>query len=173
MGLLWEGPASHPQSTLSPWKKPPTVNKRFWPLLNQVPKIPCWSKLSELLWLLMSKLDGLVVRRLFVSTTNIKMKFLDVVGFKGSNLTDYCLSYWFVYKKLNTYSALFVPWGLSHLLWFQGLKYIPTSFWHWVKNHDVNDSLGHSSFIQLFYDVEKLRRKPKTFVKVTQRFWYV
>ena len=36
-----------------------------------------------------------------------------------------------------------------------------------------NDSLGHCSFTQLFHDVEKLMRKPKLFVKVIQRFWYV
>ena len=36
-----------------------------------------------------------------------------------------------------------------------------------------SDFLGHCSFTQLFYNVEKLRRKPKIFVKVIQRFWYV
>ena len=36
-----------------------------------------------------------------------------------------------------------------------------------------SDFLGHCSFTQLFHDAEKLRRKPKTFVKVIQRFWYV
>ena len=36
-----------------------------------------------------------------------------------------------------------------------------------------SDFLGHCLFTQLFYDVEKLRRKPKIFVKVIQRFWYV
>ena len=36
-----------------------------------------------------------------------------------------------------------------------------------------SDFLGHCSFTQLFHDVEKLRRKPKIFVKVIQRFWYV
>ena len=41
---------------------------------------------------LMSKLDGLVVRWLFVSTNGIKMQILGVVGFKSSTLTDYCLS---------------------------------------------------------------------------------
>ena len=36
-----------------------------------------------------------------------------------------------------------------------------------------SDFLGHCSFTQLFHDVEKLRRKPKIFVNVIQRFWYV
>ena len=36
-----------------------------------------------------------------------------------------------------------------------------------------SDFLGHCSLTQLFHDVEKLRRKPKIFVKVIQRFWYV
>ena len=36
-----------------------------------------------------------------------------------------------------------------------------------------NDSLGHCSFTQIFHNVEKLRRKPKIFMKVIQRFWYV
>ena len=36
-----------------------------------------------------------------------------------------------------------------------------------------SDFFGHCSFTKLFHDVEKLRRKPKIFVKVIQRFWYV
>ena len=36
-----------------------------------------------------------------------------------------------------------------------------------------SDFLGHCSFTQLLDDVEKLKRKPKTFVEVIQRFWYV
>ena len=36
-----------------------------------------------------------------------------------------------------------------------------------------SDFFGHCSFTQFFHDVEKLRRKPKIFVKVIQRFWYV
>ena len=36
-----------------------------------------------------------------------------------------------------------------------------------------SDFFGHCSFTQLFHDVEKLRRKPKIFVKVIQRFWCV
>ena len=35
-----------------------------------------------------------------------------------------------------------------------------------------SDFLGHYSFTQLFHDVQKLRSKPKIFVKVLQRFWY-
>ena len=41
------------------------------------------------------------------------------------------------------------------------------------KKEKKSDFLGHCSFTQLFHDVEKLRRKPKIFVKVIQRFWYV
>ena len=33
--------------------------------------------------------------------------------------------------------------------------------------------LGHCSFTQLFPDSEKLKRKPKIFVKVIRSFWYV
>ena len=33
---IGEGPASQPQSTLSCWKKFPTVNNKFWPPLNLV-----------------------------------------------------------------------------------------------------------------------------------------
>ena len=33
--------------------------------------------------------------------------------------------------------------------------------------------LGHGYFTQLFHDVKKLRRKPKIFMKVIRRFWYV
>ena len=36
-----------------------------------------------------------------------------------------------------------------------------------------SDSLGLCSFKIFFHDVEKLRRIPKIFVKVIQRFWYV
>ena len=35
-----------------------------------------------------------------------------------------------------------------------------------------SDFLGHCSFTQFVHDVEKLRRKPKIFVNVIQRFWY-
>ena len=36
------------------------------------------------------------------------------------------------------------------------------------KNH----FFGHCSFSHFFHDVEMLKRKPKTFFKVIQRFWY-
>ena len=36
-----------------------------------------------------------------------------------------------------------------------------------------SDFLGHSSFIQLFHDIGKLRQKPKIFVNIIQRFGYV
>ena len=36
-----------------------------------------------------------------------------------------------------------------------------------------SDFLGYCSYTQLFHDFEKLRREPKIFVKVLQRFWYV
>ena len=126
----------------------------------------------------MSQLYGLVVIWLFVSRNGIKMQFLGVVGFKSSTLTDYCLSSWFVHQQWKTYSHLCVLCSLSHLSWFQGPKYIPPSFWLWVTNHDFRSKdsksfLGHCSFTQLFHDVEKLRRKPKVFVKVIRRFWYV
>ena len=76
-------------------------------------------------------------------------------------------------------SALFVLCGLNHLAWFQGLKYIPPSFWPQVTNHCVKSKswksyfLGHCSFTQLFHDAEKLRRKQKKIMKVMQRFLYV
>ena len=41
------------------------------------------------------------------------------------------------------------------------------------QKYHKSDFLGHCSFTQLFQDVKKLRRKPKIFVKVIQRFWYV
>ena len=85
----------------------------------------------------MSKLDGLVVRWLFVSTNDIKMQILGLVGFKSSTLTVYCLRSWFVHQELKTYSALFVLSGLGHLAWFQGLKFILPSFRLWVPNHYV------------------------------------
>ena len=104
----------------------------------------------------MSKLYGLVVRWLFVSRNGIKVQFLGVVGFKSSTLTVYCLSSWFVCQQRKTYSNLCVLCWLSHLSWFWGPKFISPFFWPWVTNH-----------------VEKLRRKPKIFVKVIRRFWYV
>ena len=127
----------------------------------------------------MSRLYGLVVRWLLVSRNSIKMQFFGVVGFKSSTLTVYCLSSWFVHQQRKTYSNLCVLCWLSHLSWFQGPKYFPPSFWPWVTNHDVkskiskSDFLCHCSFTQIVHDVEKLRRKPKTFVKVIQRFWCV
>ena len=44
---------------------------------------------------------------------------------------------------------------------------------HEVQNVEKSDFLGPCSFIQLFNNVEKLRRKPKIFVKIIQIFWYV
>ena len=85
----------------------------------------------------MSKLYGLVVRWLFVSTKGITIQILGVVGFKNSTLTVYCLSSWFVNQKLKTYTALFVLCRPSHLSWFQELKYMPPSVWLQVTNHDM------------------------------------
>ena len=106
------------------------------------------------------------------------MQILSLVGFKS--LTVYCLSSWFDHQELKTYSASFVLCGLGHLAWFQGLKYIPPSFWPQVTNHDnkskkswKSNFLCHCFFTQLVHDAERLKRKPKTFVKVIQRFWYV
>ena len=36
-----------------------------------------------------------------------------------------------------------------------------------------SDFLGQCSYTQIFHDAEKLRRKPKIFVKVIQIFWNV
>ena len=41
------------------------------------------------------------------------------------------------------------------------------------KKCQKSDFLDHCSFTQVFHDVEKVRRKPKIFVKVIQRFLYV
>ena len=78
-------------------------------------------------------------------------------------------------RTKKTYSAWFFLCGLGQLTWFQGLKYIPPSFLPRVTNQKSwkSDFLCHCSFIQCFYDAEILRRKPKTFVKVIQRFWYI
>ena len=127
----------------------------------------------------MSKLYGLVVRWLFVSRNGIKVQFLGVVGFKSSTLTVYCLSSWFVCQQRKTYSNLCVLCWLSHLSWFWGPKYISPFFWPRVTNHDVKSKILKKwfprslLFFTAFYDVEKLRRKPKIFVKVIRRFWYV
>ena len=122
-------------------KKPPTINTKFWPPLNLVPKKPCRSKLSELLWHLMSKLYSLVIRLLFVSRNDIKMQFFVVVGFKSSTLTVYCLGSWFIYQQRKTYLNLCVLCWLSHLLWIHGPKDISPSFWPWVTNHDVKSKM--------------------------------
>ena len=101
----------------------------------------------------MSKLDGLVVRWLFVSTKGIKMQIFVLVGFKSSTLTVYCLSSWFVHQELKLYSALSVLCGLGHLAWFQGLKYSPSSFWPRVTNHEVKSKNLKNWFLRslLFY----------------------
>ena len=85
---------------------------------------------------------------------------------------------WFQKFNIDCLLLKLLICSFSHLSWFQGPKDIPPSFWPWVTNHDVKskkkkDFLGHCSYTQIFYDVENLRRKPKIFVKVTQRFWYV
>ena len=128
----------------------------------------------------MSKIYGFVVLWLFVSRNGIKMHFFGVVGFKSSTLTVYCFSSLFIHQQQTTYSNLCVLCWLIHLSGFQGPKYISPSFWPRVTNHDVkskiskkNNFLGHCSFTQLLHDVEKLRRKPKIFMKVIRRFWDV
>ena len=124
-------------------------NTKFWPPLNLVPKKLCWSKLSELIWHLMSKLYVLVVRWLFVSRNGIKVQFLGVVGFKSSTLTVYCLSSWFVQQQRKTCSYLCVLCWHTHLSWFQGPKDIPPSFWPWVTNHDVKPKVLKKWFLKL------------------------
>ena len=105
--------------------------------------------------------------------------FLCLVGFKTSTLTVYCLSSWFVHQKRKTYSNLCVLCWLSHPSWFPGPKYIPPSFWPRVTNHDFKSQMSKKYFLgncfvtQLLHDVEKLRKKHKTFVEVIQRVWYV
>ena len=126
----------------------------------------------------MSKLKFLVIRWLFMSTNGINMQILGLVSFRRSTLTVYCLSSWFVHQELKTYSALCVLCQLGHLAWFQGLKCIPLVGLEWQimmlsQKSWKSDFLGHYSFTQLFHDAEKLRIKPKTFVNVIQRFWYV
>ena len=95
------------------------------PKLN--PKKTCQSLLLELLWHLLSKLHGLVIR-CQVSTKGIKMQFVGVVVSKSSTLTVYRLSSWFVPSKLKTYSSLCVPYRLSHLSWFHEIKHISPAF---------------------------------------------
>ena len=125
----------------------------------------------------MSNLYGLVVRWLFVSRNGIKMQFLGVVGFKSSTLTVYCLRSWFVYQKRKTCSMYmsFVDSVIYHD--FQDLSifhplfgFKPQIMTLSQKCQKKNDFLGHCCFTQLFHEVEKLRRKPKIFVKVMQRF---
>ena len=119
----------------------------------------------------MSKLDGLVVRRLFVSTNR-----MGLVSFKSLILTDYCLRSWFVYQKLNILSALSVFCGLSHLSWFQWLKYIPPSFWPQITNHDVKTKNFKKVFFRslLFHTTfswcGKIEEKTKNICEVHTNF---
>ena len=108
------------------------------------------------------------------------MQFLSVVGFKSSTLTVYCLSSWFVHQKRKTYSQIcvsFVDSVIYHDLRdpsiFHPLFGLESQIMTLSQKCQTNDFLGHCSFTQLFHDVEKLRRKPKIFVKVIRRFWYV
>ena len=77
------------------------------------------------------------------------------------------------------YLNLCVLCWLSHISWFPGPKYIPPYFWPQVTNYDIKSKisksnfLGHCSFTQLVRDVIKLSSKPKIFVNVILRFWYV
>ena len=75
-------------------------------------------------------------------------------------------------SRTEKYSASFVLFGLIQLALFKGLIYIhiTLSFWPPMKNYEVKNN---SSFTHLFHDAKKLRRKPKTFMKVKQRFWNV
>ena len=116
--FIKKGPGSQPQSTLSCGKKTPTVNKKFLPPLNLVPKnrvdhsfqncCDTWSP-NWMVWLL----GGCLCQQ-----KRHKMQILFLVSFKSSTLSFSCSC--FVHQELTTYSALFVLCRLGHLVWFQG-----------------------------------------------------
>ena len=114
-----------------------------------------------------------------VSTNGIKMQFSGVVGFKSSTLTFYCLSSWFFNKngKHIQICVSFVDSVIYHdfrdLSIFHPLFGLESQIMTLSQKCQKSDFLGHCSFTQLFHDVEKLRRKPKIFVKDIRRFWYV
>ena len=93
--------------------------------------------------------------------------------------TVYCLSSWFVHQQQKTYSNFgsFVESVIYHDFSdqriFHRLFGLKSKIMTLSRKFQKRDFLGHCSFTQLFHDVKKLRRKPKIFVKVIQRFWYV
>ena len=148
-----EGPASQPQSTLSRWKKTPTVNKKFWPPLSLVPKKTVAIIAFRIAWTLDVNILWFVCQVAVCVQKGPKMQFLGVVGFKSSTLTVYCFSSWFIHQQRKTYSNLCVLCWLIHLSWFQGPRYIPASFWPRVTNHDVKSKISKRWFLRslLFY----------------------
>ena len=56
-------------------KKPPLIFFLNWPSLKKVPKKPCQTYISELLWHLMSEFYALVIRWLFASRNGIHAIF--------------------------------------------------------------------------------------------------
>ena len=127
----------------------------------------------------MAKFYGLVVRWLFVSRNGIKMQFFGVVGFKGPTLNVYCLSSWFIHKQSKHIQICvsFVDSVIYHdfrdLSSFHPLFGLESQIMTLSQKFQKSVFLGHCSITQLFYNVEKLRRKHKIFVKVIQRLWYV
>ena len=114
-----------------------------------------------------------------MSRNGIKMQFLGVVGFKSSTLTVYCKA-----PDLFTNNGKHIQICVSfvdsviyhdfrYLSIFHPLFGLKSQIMMLSQKCRKSDFLGHCSFTQLFHDVEKLRRKPKIFVKVIQRFWYV
>ena len=95
------------------------------------------------------------------------MRFLGVVGFKSSTLTAYCTSSWFIRQKMKTESTVCVPYGLSHLSWFQGLKYVSPSFWPSWKS----DRLCYLSFTQLLFGVVGF--KSSTLTAYCTSSWFI
>ena len=105
----------------------------------------------------MSKLDGLVVRWLFVSTNGIKMQFLGVVGFKSSTLTVYCLCSWFFHQKLKNFFKVMCPFWTQSSIMILGTQIYSTLFlalshksWYKVKFFEKVIPLVHSLLHNLF-----------------------
>ena len=118
-------------------KKPPNLNKKCWPPPNLVPKkkvlfisIRITSTLDvQIVWIVCQKAVWVTKRHTnasFWCSQNQRVNF----GCLLFNL-------WIYLPTLKPYSTLCMLCGLRHLSWFQGLKYIPPSFWSRGTKRDV------------------------------------
>ena len=103
-------------------KKPPTVNKKFWP----PPKLDPKKNVSIIAFNIALTLDVKIVWFDPQVAACVQKRHKNPIfgwsWFQKFNFTVSCLSSWFVHQKLKTYSILGILCWSSNISWSQGPK---------------------------------------------------